>query len=245
MQKYGGNNMVTIAVVGLGSFGTRVIDELTDSDAEIIIVDKDRAVVEKYKDKARDAYITDAINNDMLKKIIPEDVDAVIIDLGSQLETSILVTNYLHKMGVKHIVAKARSDEHGEILKLVGATMVVYPDLDAAQRITPMLISSVLFNYMQVSSLFALAEVAVRPELENKTLAESKIRQTFKLNVVAFRNDNKEDFKFISNADFTFTAGMHILVAGTETDIHGYLNQTDASDSKKHRTSFRKLFSRK
>ncbi|MFA6938245.1 MAG: TrkA family potassium uptake protein [Treponema sp.] len=237
--------MVTIAVVGLGSFGTRVIDELTDSDAEIIIVDKDRAVVEKYKDKARDAYITDAINNDMLKKIIPEDVDAVIIDLGSQLETSILVTNYLHKMGVKHIVAKARSDEHGEILKLVGATMVVYPDLDAAQRITPMLISSVLFNYMQVSSLFALAEVAVRPELENKTLAESKIRQTFKLNVVAFRNDNKEDFKFISNADFTFTAGMHILVAGTETDIHGYLNQTDASDSKKHRTSFRKLFSRK
>ncbi len=148
-------------------------------------------------------------------------------------------------MGVKHIVAKARSDEHGEILKLVGATMVVYPDLDAAQRITPMLISSVLFNYMQVSSLFALAEVAVRPELENKTLAESKIRQTFKLNVVAFRNDNKEDFKFISNADFTFTAGMHILVAGTETDIHGYLNQTDASDSKKHRTSFRKLFSRK
>src|SRR5574344_62652 len=222
--------MVTIAVVGLGSFGTRVIDELTDSDAEIIIVDKDRAVVEKYKDKARDAYITDAINNDMLKKIIPADVDAVIVDLGSQLETSILVTNYLHKQGIKQIVAKARSDEHGEILKLVGATLVVYPDLDAAQRITPMLISSVLFNYVQVSPQFALAEVSVKKELEGKSLAESRMRQTYRLNVVACREDNKKEFRLISSADFKFEKSMHLLVAGTDQDIQKYVNQKEKQE---------------
>ncbi len=237
--------MVSIAIIGLGSFGVRVLEELSDADADVIIVDKDRTIVEKYKDKVRDAYITDAINDDTLRKIIPDDVDAVVVDLGSQLEASILVTNYLHKLGVKHVVAKARSDEHGEILKLVGATMIVYPDLDAAQRITPLLISSVLFNYMQVSPLFALAEVSVKPELAGKTLAESKMRQAYRLNVVAFRNDSKEDFSFISSADFTFSEGMHILVAGTEKDLHGYIDRKDETEKKTRKTTLRKLFFRK
>lgn len=238
--------MITIAIIGVGSFGSRIINQLSDADVQVIIVDKDRAVIEKNKDKVQDAYITDVINSDMLKKIIPEDVSSVIVDLGSNLETSILVTNYLHKMGVKHIVVKASSDEHGEILKLVGATMVVYPDLDAAQRVTPMLISSVLFNYMQVSPLFALAEVIVKKELVGRNLADSKFRQAYHLNVVATRKDNKEDFGFISSPDFVFEDGMHILVAGTEKDIQAYLDKRDeGKEGEKKKTHIGMFFHRK
>ena len=55
--------MVSIAVIGLGNFGCRVLDELIDSEADIIIIDRDREIVEKYKERVRDAYITDAINS--------------------------------------------------------------------------------------------------------------------------------------------------------------------------------------
>lgn len=235
--------MITIGIIGVGSFGSRIIEQLEDAEVQIIIADKDRAVIEKNKNKVQDAYITDVINNDILKKIIPDDVSAVVVDLGSNLETSILVTNYLHKMGVKQIIVKASNDEHGEILKLVGATMIVYPDLDAAQRITPILISSVLFNYMQISPLFALAEVKVKDELVGKTLQDSSFRQLYHLNVVATRKNSVDDFSFISSADFVFERDSHLLVAGTEDDLHKYLESTEKTITKK--TIINKFFHRK
>jgi len=225
--------MVTIAVIGLGSFGCRVVEELEHVDAEVIILDKDRDVVEKYKGRVRDAYITDAINEVTLKKILPEDINSVVVDLGKQLEASILVTNYLHKMGIKQIVAKASSDEHGEILKLVGATFIIYPDLDAAQRITPILVSSVLFNYMQVTPDFALAEVAVRNELVGKTLAESNLRQRYKLNLVAMRKSNKEEFTLVNDPALKFEKDMLLLVAGTNDAMMGYVEHITAEKDEK------------
>ena len=48
---------------------------------------------------------------------MPESLDAAVVDMGDRLEVSILVTNYLKKLGVPEIVAKAESDQHGEILR--------------------------------------------------------------------------------------------------------------------------------
>ena len=82
--------MVTIAVIGLGTFGSSVTEALLDTDTELVILDKDRDIVEKYKNSVTNAYITDAISDSTLKKVVPPDVNAAVVDLGSQLETSIL-----------------------------------------------------------------------------------------------------------------------------------------------------------
>jgi len=235
--------MITIAVIGLGTFGSRVADELVQTEANVIILDKDREAVERYKTLTKYAYITDAISEDSLKKILPEDLDAAIIDLGSQLETSILATSHLHKMGIKKIVVKARSDEHGEILKLVGATNVVYPDLDAAQHITPMLFSSALFNYVQLGTDSALAEVKVRDELAGKTLLESKLRQQYELNLVAIRTAPDADFTFVSSPSFVLEKDMILFVAGKIDAIKKYTDSDrSGTDDGKKKSFFSSLF---
>ena len=235
--------MITIAVIGLGTFGSRVADELVQTDANVIILDKDREAVERYKTLTKYAYITDAISEDSLKKILPEDLDAAIIDLGSQLETSILATSHLHKMGIKKIVVKARSDEHGEILKLVGATNVVYPDLDAAQHITPMLFSSALFNYVQLGTDSALAEVKVRDELAGKTLLESKLRQQYELNLVAIRTAPDADFTFVNSPSFVLEKDMVLFVAGKIEAIKKYTDSDRSeTDNGKKKSFFSSLF---
>ena len=210
--------MATVAVVGLGSFGCRITQELIDANADLIIIDRDREIVEKYKNSVLNAYITDAISEETLKKVIPEDVDAVVVDLGNQLETSILVTNHLKKIGVRQIIVKARSDEHGEILKLVGATKIIYPDLDAAIHLTPLILQTTLFNYMQLSENFAIAEVSVLEEFEEKKLLESGIRQKFNLNVIGIRDGNYLDIQTPS-AETVLKKGMILLVAGSSSDI--------------------------
>ena len=71
--------MKQYAVIGVGAFGQRVINELQGFNVEIIILDKDRDIIDKYKDSVHEAYIIDAEDEDVIKKLIPKDIDAVII----------------------------------------------------------------------------------------------------------------------------------------------------------------------
>ena len=237
--------MATVAVVGLGSFGCRITQVLIDANADLIIIDRDREIVEKYKNSVLNAYITDAISEETLKKVIPEDVDAVVVDLGNQLETSILVTNHLKKIGVRQIIVKARSDEHGEILKLVGATKIIYPDLDAAIHLTPLILQTTLFNYMQLSENFAIAEVSVLEEFEEKKLLESGIRQKFNLNVIGIRDGNYLDIQTPS-AETVLKKGMILLVAGSSSDIKEYSEKHKNAEEtvKKNGNLFNRLLRR-
>ena len=237
--------MATVAVVGLGSFGCRITQELIDANADLIIIDKDRELVEKYKNSVLNAYITDAISEETLKKVIPQDVDAVVVDLGTQLETSILVTNHLKKIGVSQIIVKARSDEHGEILKLVGATKIVYPDLDAAIHLTPLILQTTLFNYMQLSDNFAIAEVSVLEEFEGKKLLETGIRQKFNLNVIGIREETYLDIQTPS-AETVLKKGMILLVAGGSSDIKEYSekHKNTVENVKKNGNLFNRLLRR-
>ena len=138
--------MKQFAIIGLSKFGQRMLEELADTGCEIILIDKDRQRVDQYKDRVAAVYVADALNEDVLEKLVPRGIDAAIVDPGDLTEVSILVTHYLKKMGIREIIAKADSDEQEEILKLVGATRVVRPNTEAARRIAPFLVSSLVFS---------------------------------------------------------------------------------------------------
>lgn len=219
--------MKQFAIIGLGSFGLRMMEELLSITTELIIIDKDRETIEKYKDQAKAAYIADAINEVALSKIIPADIDAVVVDMGGKIELSLMVTNYLKKMGVRDIIVKAQTDEHGEVLSMLGATRIVFPDREAAKRITPMLVSSLLFNFMPISENLSLAEVQANEYCLGKTLIEANLRKEFGLNVVAIRKKDGGDFAFISDPSYTFEEQDILLVAGSEERIFAFSQNSE------------------
>ena len=146
------DRMKQFAVIGASTLGKRVLDELIEVGCEIILVDKDPEVIEQYKNDVTVAYVANVISKDTVKRLIPSDIDAAVVDMGSRIEASILVTQYLKQLGVGRIIVKAETKEHGEILDMVGAEHVVFPNLEAARRITPLLISDLLFQYLPISS---------------------------------------------------------------------------------------------
>lgn len=222
--------MLQVAIIGLGPFGIRMLEELSQVGSEIIILDRDAEKIEKYKGLAKAAYITDVINKDSFVKIIPSHIDAAIVDFDHLLEPSLLSTHYLHQMGINHIIVQAESDTYGELLTMAGATQIVYPEYEAAKRITPLLISKQLCNYIQLSSDFAIAEVEILDELEGKSLVESGIRKDFGLNVIACRTEGSSEFIPVSGPDFVFTKDCSILVAGNKLSIENYINKTIKKD---------------
>lgn len=225
--------MKQFAIIGLDSFGIWVLEELLAVDVEVLIVDKDEEVVTQYRNQVAAAYVADAIKEETIRKIVPPDIDAAIIDLGGRTEVSILVTNYLHKLGIERIVAKAETDEHGEILRLVGATDVVFPNREAAKRIMPPLLSDSMFSYMPISDHLVIAEVNLPAEYAGRTVADADVRTTLGLNIIAVKPDGRGEFVFIT-PDYRFGDKDRFLVVGS-TERVGVVSERAEAPHRKSR----------
>lgn len=231
------------AIIGLGQFGVTMLDQLHDTGCEILVIDKDREAVEKHKDKATAAFIADAVSEEVIAKLVPQTIDAAVVDLGDSLEASILVTNYLKKLGVKWIVAKARSAQHAEILDIVGATEIVLPDREAAKRIAPLLLSSALFSYLPIGRDFAIVEMEAPERYIGKTLVEANLRQEHRLNVVALRKRDSSDYAYFA-PDYRLRDDDVLLVAAKEEDIAEFTHSRLPAAKKGVPGVFDRLFSR-
>ncbi|MDR3343273.1 MAG: TrkA family potassium uptake protein [Treponema sp.] len=207
--------MKQVAILGLSHFGKSVLDELLELKVEVFIMDKDRQVIDTYKDAAAGSVVLDVLNVENLRKVLPESIDAVIIDMGDSIEASILATSYCTKLKIKTIIVKAETESHGEILELVGATKVVFPNKEAAKRISPLLLSSVLLNYLPVSGKLIIAELAIPDHLIGKTVGETEFRTKHKLNLISVRGP-EEEFGEFDDVGYTFKAGDIGLFSGTD-----------------------------
>jgi trk system potassium uptake protein TrkA len=215
--------MKQFAIIGLGNFGRRMLEELSNVECEILIIDKSPETIDLYKDKVSSAFIADAINEEIINRLIPNSIDAAIVDLGDSIEVSILVTNYLKKMGVKHIIVKSESKEHAEILDLIGATQVIFPNREAAKRVAPMLLSSLITSYFPLSKEFCMAEIRFPPKYIGKSLIEINLRREYQINVIAVRKDDGEEYHFFS-PEHIIQEDDVFLIAGNEGDISRFAN---------------------
>jgi trk system potassium uptake protein TrkA len=206
------------AFIGLGTFGSIMLERLAESTDQIIVVDKDPILIERVKDKARYAYVADAMHEEALKRILPEALDVAVVDVGGGIEASAIVTNILKKLGVAEIIVKADSEDRGEILRIVGATRVVYPDREAASQIVPMLVSPTLFSFMPISSNLVMAEVKIPETHVGQTLVEANLRQLHGINVIAIRSEDSQEYRFFS-PDYRLGGDDVLLLVGRPDEV--------------------------
>lgn len=220
--------MKQFAVIGLGKFGRRMIDELAEAGCELLVIDRDRDAVEAYKDRVAACYVADAISEEVVTRLVPGGLDAAILDLGGNLEAAILATKYLKQIGVTRIVAKVESDQHAEILELVGATDIIRANLEAARRVAPLLLSSMLFSYLPIGKDFVIAEVKVPADLVGLSLVEANLRQKYRLNVIALQVAPRSEYTYFDPA-YRLKADDVMLVAAKEEDLDAFARERPAA----------------
>ena len=213
--------MKQFAIIGLSYFGKNVLDELLELEADVLIIDKNREVIDQYKDQPVSAYVIDVLKESNLRQILPKTIDGVVIDMGDAIEASILATSYCRKIGIDKIIVKAETMEHAEILELVGASKIVFPNREAAKRITPLMISSNLLNYLPVSGKLVIAEITVPERFFGHTLLEVNLRKKYGLNLISVKNGDTEEYDLFS-PDYVFRPGDIALVSGTEELLEAF-----------------------
>lgn len=217
--------MARFAVIGLGKFGGHVARALYERGHEVIGVDNDRERVQDLRDHCTRALATDCSDQQALRELGLEDCDAVIVSMGERMDASILVTLYLREIGVRRIVAKAVSFDHGKILELIGATEVVHPERDTAMRLAVALGTRSILEYLPLGVGFSLVELAAPKPFLGRTLGELEIRKRYLIQVVAVKSGHR--LELAPGAGYLVAEGDILLVVGRDTDLDAITRLAD------------------
>ena len=205
------------AVIGLGKFGATVVRTLHERGHEVVAIDRDRGRVQEVRDTSTQAIEANCTDQDTLRALGLQDADAVVVSLGEQMDASILVTLYLKELGLKEIVVKAVSEDHGKILHLIGATEIVHPERDTARRVARGLGLRSIVEYLPLAADSSLVEVQVPAEFLGRTLAELEIRKRYQVLVVAIKRG--EGLVIATGGDERLLAGDILVLVGKDSDL--------------------------
>ncbi|OGW50163.1 MAG: hypothetical protein A2Z50_04040 [Nitrospirae bacterium RBG_19FT_COMBO_42_15] len=210
--------MKQYAVLGLGRFGLKVAKTLSEKGCEVLAVDTEKEKIDAVRDFVSHAIQITSNSEEVYKAIGLDKVDVAIVGVGaSNVEASILVTALLRKVGVKEIVARAVSELHGEILRLVGATKVVYPEDEMGYRLAASLVLPRLIDHIELKEGYGLAQVKCPKGMVRKKLKDINLRSKYNVNVLVVKKaDSTVD---IPGPDFIFSEGDQVILVGKDEDL--------------------------
>ena len=204
------------AVIGLGSFGLNVARTLYERGHEVVTIDVDKDKVEEAKSFSSHAVLSDASAKENLEALGITEMDVVVVSLGSAMEASILTVLHLHELGLKRIVAKASTEDHGKILDAVGATEVVYPEKDMAIRTALKLTSPHILECLPLISGVSIQEIAPPERFIGKSLRELDLRNKYGIQILAVRELIPERTLYVPPADFVIKDSDVLIAMGDE-----------------------------
>jgi trk system potassium uptake protein TrkA len=207
------------AVLGLGSFGFSVAQTLDEEGHDVIALDMDNDLAQKIRPFCSQAIIGDATQKEMLATLGLAEMDAVIISMGDNASAATLVTLYVKELGAKRIVVKASDADHGKILRKVGATQVIFPEMDMAVKVAKNLSTPDVLDFFPMTGEHVIAEIAPVQEFVGKTLAELKLRAQYNINVIGIKELIPENFIAVPPADFMIKDSDVLLVIGTRNNL--------------------------
>lgn len=174
-------------VIGCGRFGSSVAKTLYNMGHDVLAIDHNEEIVQDISDEVTHSVQADATDEAVLKSLGVRNFDVAIVTIGSNIQSSIMVTSIIKELGVDHVVAKAQNEIHSKILFKIGADRVVFPERDMGTRVAHNLISSNILDYIELSSDYSIMEITAFDEWIGKTLLQLNIRSRFGLNVMAIK----------------------------------------------------------
>lgn len=225
--------MERFAVIGLGRFGQRLAVLLTEAGAEVIAVDRRRALIEQIRDKVTLAVCLDSTDEEALKAQGIDKVDVAIVGIGVAFEDSVLATVLLKQLGVPRVISRATTTIRARILTRIGADDIVNPERESADRWRNRLLAPAIMERIELAEGHSLVQIPAPDSFFQKTLDQLDIRNKYKVNVVAIRRTQartddegiKRMRQFVISvpmADTIIESGDILLIVGSDEAMESF-----------------------
>ncbi|MGJ3507102.1 potassium channel family protein [Enemella sp. A6] len=209
----------TILIIGLGRFGTSVAETLIEMGHEVLAVDEDETLVQKYADDFTHTMQVDATDPDALEQIGAGQFEKVIVAIGTDVEASIMTVLALSEAGVPNIWAKAISRKHGQILERIGAHHVVYPERTMGERVAHTVAGN-LYDYFELEDDYAFARTRAPEFTWGRSLTDSDVRRKCDVTVVGVKRDGAP--VTYAKADTMIEKDDQLIVSGRRSEVEKF-----------------------
>jgi trk system potassium uptake protein len=198
----------SVAVIGLGRFGSALALELTSLGTEVLGIDTDAKVVQGLSGQLPHVVAADSTDIEALRQLGITDFNRAVVAIGTDIQASILTTSLLTELEVADIWAKAISRQHGRILHRVGAHHVVLPEHDMGERVAHLLTGRML-DYIEVDEDFAMVKTKPPRDIVSVPLRETRVRARYGVTIVAVKSQAQG-----ARATFTYATPETVLMYG-------------------------------
>jgi trk system potassium uptake protein TrkA len=203
----------TFAVFGLGSFGSEICRVLTDKGARVLAFDHRPEPVEKIKDMVKQARLLDSSDEDTMMGAPLDGIDVAIVAIG----------------GVPFIIARASSELHQRVLKMVGATEVINLEIEEGRRVASRLLTTEALDTIPVTDDYSIVEFPVPESMIGQSLEKLDLRKVHQVNVIAIErfesafdgegNPAREERVILPDKDDILVHGDVLIVVGRNSDL--------------------------
>lgn len=209
----------SVAVIGLGRFGTSLAIELMESGTDVLGVDGDEDVVQSLNGILTQVVRADSTRLDVLEQLAIGEFDRVVLAIGSDITASILTASLLLQLDVPVIWAKAVDERHGAVLEQLGVHRVIYPEKDMGRRVAH-LVRGAAADYLEIDKGYAVVKTVAPQLLHEITLTEGAVRHTHGVTIAAYRS-TKGAWQN-AQADTVLHEGDVVLVVGPTNAVERF-----------------------
>lgn len=216
------------AVIGLGRFGSSIVQELRELDANVLAIDKDEDVVNEYKDIVTEAVIGNTTDEAVLRSVGITNFDHVIVAIGENIQSSILTTLILKDLGVEKVTVKAQNEYHGRVLEKIGADHVIHPERDIGRLLAHRIVSSHTLDILEISDEHSIVEFKTTKKLNNKSILNLGFREKYDVSILAIKRGDQ----IIVNPDpvIKLMSDDVLILIGKDTDISRFETRFGADE---------------
>ena len=206
-----------VCVIGLGRFGAKLASTLFQRDHEVLAIDQDEQRVQGMLGRVTYAVEANATNETALRDLGVSDMDVAVVALGSQIQSSIIVTMMLKSMGLPYVIARATDTQHAEILHRVGADKVIFPEEEAAERAASLDLSPNYVEFMHITDDTGVHKLRPPEKMRGMSLRDAglvseSIRHHVSVMVIRRGNEyiiNPAEDEMIDDGDILVVVGNH------------------------------------
>ncbi|WP_020528588.1 potassium channel family protein [Flexithrix dorotheae] len=180
------------AVIGMGQFGFRVAKQLTVKGAEVLAIDKDIDRVEMIKDDVTYAVALDSTDIKALSSQNLQEMDAVLVAIGENIEGLLLTTVLLLELNIKRIVARAMSQQQRIILEKLGVKEILSPEDEVGLMVAELMLNPTMKAFLPLPDNYEIAEIQVPKKICTKTVEEIDFEGNYNLRLITIKRIYEE-----------------------------------------------------
>lgn len=223
-------------VFGLGNYGSSLGRKLVELGHEVFGVDSASERVEKMKNHFTYTVTMDATNREAIRGLPLKEADMVVIAIGENEGTIILLAALLKQIGVKRIISRVSSTLQKAILESMGLTEFVYPELDSAERNAYTFDFREVMDSHRICEKYQVAEVLLPGRYVGFKISEIGFESKYEIQLVSVKR-SVEDRNIIGvtrkkrktlgkmGPDFTLQGGDTLILFGETKRISEFLLQ--------------------